>query len=290
MSTIIKGRIPDHSLLRDQSEGYVPFDITFKIIENGDLNEESGGGSIIQAHKLILASHSPVFKKMFYGSLKETGDTIIVKDTTILAFEKLIEYVYQVDIDCKEITVRELFDLVNLAERYEVVKLIDELRLQMEIVPLTMSNLMEVASIGCKFSPLFETTSASLLMYCAKFFQSNFKSAAEQNQFVLEQYDKGLGLVALELLKLAKTLPPPLICENCEDETCLSGSVVSPSKLKKGLRVKSNQAAQYFVGAETEAAMIVQSVLYNGVVELSGGDSSLYYSTWHGVPTLCYNC
>ena len=95
---------------------------------------------------------------MFYGSLKESGDPIIVEDTTIIAFEKLVEYVYQVDIDCKEIAVRELFDLVNLAERYEIDKLKEELSFQMEIVPLTMSNLMEVSSIGCKFSNFFDSS------------------------------------------------------------------------------------------------------------------------------------
>jgi len=289
MATIIKGRIPEHSLLREQSEGCIPFDITLKIIENDDMNEESGGRSIIQAHKLILASHSPVFKKMFYGSLKETEDSIIVKDTTISAFEKLVEYVYQVDIDCKELTVHELFDLVNLAERYEIVKLGEELRLQMEIVPLTMSNLMEVASIGCKFSTLFETTSASLLRNCAKVFQQNIKSAAEQNQFILEQYAKGLGLVALELLKLAKTLPPR--CENCEEEPCLRGGVVARKKLKKGLRVRSNKAAQYF--GNSDRVMIVKSRLNDNTVNLSDPDGEYdgtYFSTYNGVPTLCFSC
>jgi len=286
MSTIIKGRIPEHSILRDQSEGGIPFDIRFKVIENDDMSEDNSGGSMIQAHKFILASHSPVFKKMFYGSLKETSDPIIVKDTTIIAFEKLIDYVYQVDIDCKEIAVRELYDLVNLAERYEIVKLKEELRLQMEIVPMTMGNLMEVSSIGCKFSKLFETTSASLLMNCAKFFQKNIKSAAEQNQFILEEHAKGLGLVALDLLKLAKTLPP-LSCENCEEETCLRGEGVDPSKLKKGLRVRNNPAAQYL----GELVAIVQSVQHNGMVQLAGSwGSGSYNSTHRGVPTLCYNC
>jgi len=286
MSTIIKGRIPEHSILRDQSEGGIPFDITFKIIENDDMNEENSSGSMIQAHKFILASHSPVFKKMFYGSLKETSDPIIVKDTTILAFEKLIEYVYQVDIDCKEVAVRELYDLVNLAERYEIVKLKEELSLQMEIVPLTMSNLMEVSAIGCKFSNLFETTSASLLKNCAKFFQQNFKSDAKQNQFILEQHAKGLGLVALDILKLAKTLPP-LSCENCEEETCLRGLSVEHSKLRKGLRVKGNPAARYL----GEVVAIVQSVQHNGNVYLTGSwGSGSYNSTQGGVSTLCYNC
>jgi len=287
MSTIIKGRIPEHSILRDQSEGGIPFDIRFKVIENDDMSEDNSGGSMIQAHKFILASHSPVFKKMFYGSLKETSDPIIVKDTTIIAFEKLVEYVYQVDIDCKEIAVCELFDLVNLAERYEIGKLKEELRLQMEIVPLTMSNLMEVASIGCKFSKLFETTSASLLGNCAKFFKQNIKSALEHDRFIIQQLAKGYGLVVSDIVKLAKTLPP-LSCENCEEETCLDGRVVEPSKLKMGLKVKSNPAAKYF----TTAVMIVQSVRSDGKVRLSGSryKGDYYQSTYKGVPTLLFDC
>ena len=76
---------------------------------------------------LILASFSPVFKKMFYGAMKETRDEIPVDETTGKAFNKLVDYVYQVDINCEDMSLYELFELVNLAERYDVPELMNEL-------------------------------------------------------------------------------------------------------------------------------------------------------------------
>ena len=96
-------------LLSQSGEGDdIPFDVTFKI----DVDDKE-----IMAHKFILASVSPVFKKMFYGVMKESNDIIPVKQTPADAFSLLIDYFYQVEISCKEMTILELFELVNLAER-----------------------------------------------------------------------------------------------------------------------------------------------------------------------------
>ena len=56
-----------------EDDGDFPYDITFEI--NGN---ERFSGKKIKAHKSILAAFSPVFKKMFYGTLKETKDVIPV--------------------------------------------------------------------------------------------------------------------------------------------------------------------------------------------------------------------
>merc|ERR1719347_952849 len=131
------------------------------------------------AHKFILASFSPVFKKMLYGNLKETKDVIQVRQTTAEAFALLIDYFYQVDINCEELTIFELFDLVNLAERYDVPELMNELTRQMEIVPITMKNIMEVSITASKFS-YFEAASSALLLNCAKVFKENVVKDKDQ--------------------------------------------------------------------------------------------------------------
>ena len=66
----------------DPSNG-IPPDVTFVIEDdNGDQAQE------VKAHKTFLAVASPVFRKMFYGSAKDTRDVIPVKETTKEAFEK----------------------------------------------------------------------------------------------------------------------------------------------------------------------------------------------------------
>ena len=69
MSYLIKGRFPIHAHLRSQVDGGIPYDVTFKVrkAEATTINED---GVEIKAHKVIIASCSPVFKNMFFGAMK----------------------------------------------------------------------------------------------------------------------------------------------------------------------------------------------------------------------------
>ncbi|XP_015916524.2 BTB/POZ domain-containing protein 6-A [Parasteatoda tepidariorum] len=51
-------------------------------------------GTPLYAHKMILALASPVFEAMFYGSLKETGETIGIPDIMPSGFQLLLDYIY----------------------------------------------------------------------------------------------------------------------------------------------------------------------------------------------------
>ena len=197
----------------------------------------------VRAHKLVLASSSPVFKRMFYGAMKETKDVIPVEQSTADAFSLLLDYFYQKDINCKEMTIVELFDLVNLAERYDVPDLMDELKGQMELVPITMKNIMEVVTIASKFSH-FEAASSTLLLNCAKVFKEEVTNDRDQIKFMVAQNEKGFGTAALKLLSLVESLPP-LECNNCHEKDCLIGRVVPVHKFEEGLKVQVNKASNF---------------------------------------------
>lgn len=47
------------------------------------------GDNSLVAHKNVLSSVSPVFKAMFYGTLKEQGD-VVIEDIEIDTFRKLL--------------------------------------------------------------------------------------------------------------------------------------------------------------------------------------------------------
>ena len=47
-------------------------------------------GMLFKAHKLILALRSPVFERMFYGSLPETSNPIIIPDFEPGGFASLL--------------------------------------------------------------------------------------------------------------------------------------------------------------------------------------------------------
>ena len=62
-------------------ENEVLCDVKFKV---------GGQGELIKGHRLILASRSPVFEKMFFGSLPETTSPIIIPDIEPAAFRSLL--------------------------------------------------------------------------------------------------------------------------------------------------------------------------------------------------------
>merc|ERR1719431_398253 len=81
---------------------------------------------------------------MHNGHMKESKDVIEVKETSYEAFKKLLQYIYHVDIECKDISIVELYELVNLAERYDMPKLKKELKIQMKNISISMDNVVEV--------------------------------------------------------------------------------------------------------------------------------------------------
>jgi len=302
MSDVIRGKFPKLAPLRGLSgEGEIPFDVTFKIVGNSNSSVDENESSVdvhdkeIMAHKFIMAACSPVFKKMFYGVMKETSDIIPVKHTTADAFSRLIDYIYQVDICCEGMTILETFDLVNLAERYDVPELMDELTEQMKLVPITMKNIMEVATTANKFSH-FEAASSALMLTCAKHFQEKVNKAEDQVKYMVARHKEGNGTVALILLSLVETLPP-IKCSNCNEKVCLKKTAVARSKIVEGLKVQVNKACNTYWGANGGQWADVHYTLGNvnsaQSFQLKEGNGVVMVSvpyTYNGVLTLIYDC
>ena len=59
------------------------------------VGEEQGTVESFNAHIAILSSRSPVFQKMFFGSLPETHSLINITDVTPAAFKALLRSVVQ---------------------------------------------------------------------------------------------------------------------------------------------------------------------------------------------------
>ena len=61
--------------LSEDSE--LPPDVSIRVKGDG----EEGGGKIFNAHKILLAAVSPVFRKQFFGPMKETAEVVEMKET-----------------------------------------------------------------------------------------------------------------------------------------------------------------------------------------------------------------
>lgn len=72
--------------------------------------------TVVPAHKIMLASYSPVFHAMFYGDLKESGDIRIV-DASIDGFKDFLTIFY---LETVKITNENVAQFTYLSDKYNV--------------------------------------------------------------------------------------------------------------------------------------------------------------------------
>ena len=73
----------------------------------------------IPAHKHFLAVVSDVFASMFFGDLKEVGEVVELKETTMVAAKVFFIYIYNKPgtVEMDNLSMRNTFHLYKLADR-----------------------------------------------------------------------------------------------------------------------------------------------------------------------------
>ena len=172
----------------------IPHDVHF--LAKGE-DEGDDSSKPIGAHKVLLAGVSPVFRRMLFGPLKEEREVIEVKDTTHEAFNSMINYIYKPPTSRKFFPAPQMnqdedhenfndeenpdnqnrircpqkfFDLLDLAEKYEIFSMERELTSD-ETLAITNNNVIFTAQVAKNYQklPAFEDVSTKLLAKCLKF-------------------------------------------------------------------------------------------------------------------------
>ena len=154
------------SFMSEESE--VPPDVFFLV------HEEDGGSARIGAHRLVLAAVSPVFKRMFFGPMKETKEVMEVEDTSANAFRAMIDYIYGPD---DHVAIREaikdissLFELYALADMYDILNLKTKIMVYLYDLEVTKETLVSTATIANSYRRIFTNLSEDLMMRCLKLY------------------------------------------------------------------------------------------------------------------------
>ena len=223
----------------------IPTDVTFII-------EDNGGESVqeIKAHKMFLAMASPVFWNQFYGSMKDTKDVIPIRETTKEAFDAMIDFIYEVDINWETKGVVELFYLANMSKRYMIEEMEALVKKILENTPLTMETVVEIADIAEEFCQ-FDDTSSALFIHCAKFLKSNLKTADSCLMFAAQYSDTDMMATSVKLMETMEQLNQEKLsvvqqpdCYNCGQNPCRNGQSVEnylPTDQLNHIRVKNTQ-------------------------------------------------
>ena len=179
-ATVIDDNVTIAPLL--SSSPAIPYDITYQIV--GEKEEILGQ---VSAHKFVLSMNSTVFRGSFFGfdNVDKMAAVKNIKDTTVKAFQTMLDFIYRREIDFKPMTVREIFDLVSLAELYMIPGLMATLRQQLEALAVTKDQVMEVAAIAVEFG-IHETASKTLLANCARVLATVLKTRQDVVDFVIE--------------------------------------------------------------------------------------------------------
>merc|ERR1719318_13187 len=179
----------------------VPTDVTFVI---------SQCGSEVKAHRWVMAMGSPVLQKQFYGGLATgTEERISVQETTKEAFVRMVDFLYGKVINWEVLTVEELFNIANMAEKYHIDALKENVKKSLQTYPLSEDNVVMCASIAREYHQFVEL-SQELFLHCTEFLKSVVVKAEDYEAFAAKYCDSDLGETAIKLLgMMSKVAPVP---------------------------------------------------------------------------------
>ena len=200
----------------------------------------------VGAHKLLLAGASQVFRKQFFGSLKETSDLVVIKDTTVEAFTTMINYIYMAPGEKKfslaHVTCPQtLCEILNVSQRFQLPGLFAIVKDVLKALPITAAT--------AKNYSVFEDVSKMLMAKCGTFLAESLKTAEDVLSFILqskESYPEADPELIPDLLreKARSIRSASRKCSNCgrKPSDCLDGKSVTgreyPPTVRVGLAVK----------------------------------------------------
>jgi len=206
--------------------------------------------TVVSAHKFLLAGASPVFRRQFLGSLRDTSAVVLIKDTTFEAFDTMINYLYNPPGNSFSLShlkcPQDLCEIYNIAERYQLEKLKLIVYAVLTALPINSENLLFAAATAKRWY-VFPNVSKMLLEKCTIFLAEKMKTAEDVFKLMLltkENFPDADPDLLQELLRM--NAEKPKSCSNCKRGLahCVHGQNVTgleePPVLAKGVRVRSS--------------------------------------------------
>lgn len=148
----------------------------------------------VPAHKCILAGASDVFKAMFYGDLKESGDVCVV-DASDTVFREFLQFFYLTEVD---LTAENIAGVLNLGHKYNVKKCIDGCS-QFLINTLSNENVCMVLALAIHYNN--DQQQQQLIKVCERRILNNTAAVFKSANFL--ECDKKVLTFILEMQQLS---------------------------------------------------------------------------------------
>ena len=115
-----------------------------------------------------------MFKRMFFGPMKENKEVMEVVDTGAKAVRAMVDYIYGPNDD---VAIREaikdtssLFELYALADMYDILNLKTKIMVYLYDLEVTKETLVSAATIARSYRGIFTDLSEDLMMRCLKLY------------------------------------------------------------------------------------------------------------------------
>ncbi|XP_023327785.1 uncharacterized protein LOC111700915 isoform X2 [Eurytemora carolleeae] len=164
-------------------------DVNFQFYDEEGVLESS-----IKCHKLLLSLVSPVFKKQFFGSLASTTEKlelVEIKDFSFEGFTQMMKLIYDTADNMFEklfydiLDVALLFEILRLADKYQIEDLAALAKTRIATVPLSDENALEVLEVTEQHKDLlnFEEICKAINLRLAITMKSTWTSSADVDSF-----------------------------------------------------------------------------------------------------------
>ena len=266
-----------HSLMLSSDPPTIPYDVTFLIS-----NQEKELQGEVPGHKFIFSLNSPVFRSSFCGTGDFAGknDKMVEITGTLQAFRLMTNFLYNKPTTFDELSVVEIFDVVDLAHCYNIAKLEEALEQHLGKYLVTKNSVIEVAKTAEEFAE-FKMASQALLWNCAKTLQKELPDTKAFTEFSSQVAGSGDEAVCLKLFSMMNDLQP-LACSNCQQSPCISGTeITSAAQVRVGTRLAFNANHPNYRGLDCDfgSSEVVSVDASMGTVRIKAGDGSKKFDT-----------
>lgn len=148
--------------------------------------------TILNSHKVILCTASPVFEAMFYGPLAETR-CIHIADITADTFKLMLEYIYTDEVDLTGTQIEDILELYYCAKKYMLTVLMQKCD-HLIRTTLRHENILQAIdmAVAMNIPELLDITIGFFTKYCliGRFFtnillQNDFHMSKESLNYIL---------------------------------------------------------------------------------------------------------
>jgi len=200
----------------------------------------------VGAHKLVLAVKSDVFKAQFYGSMKETKDPIEICDSSPQAFIVFLDILYGNEVNIGAFKFAQISEIYFLAKKYLVEGLEKMIVEEVERIPVTKNNIVEVLEVVEKSPHLLKLTDTLLEM--SERFMAKLEFPAMSSLLCDNAKDINLFMTLMNSARdhPARPIEECLVCSNCKRTPCLSGQRLTYDNFVSDAEIKFEGHGQAF--------------------------------------------